>query len=362
MQSLILWCVRTLFVSVLLFGCKTKTTTVTKTQAEVRTNDAFVKGMYLKIDVNDPKAVFNHVFSSLPDSVTVFPSENVFYFKAPMLGKTYEGTITLYPHDRDSGILGFGYVNRMEQRVVQKHFEMAGASYNFTAKDGLQLSKINKNCYSVTYKDKTVFFNLNPLPEKVPETLQLNNSEAWVASTFDESGVQFHLIFNKAVNTFYWLLNDAVFVPESFHPISSNLVIGDRTEFVFYADTIRQRKVLVGVQLENVMQNNWYDGPFDHLPDNLIQEGKINLMPYLELCYPSYKGKIDKFGHFLSNRGTRIPIAAYLVYDKLQQLSFIDSLRKTKLPEDSFLFKITQQGFDVPLNYYDNSETYIKNK
>lgn len=328
--------------------------------APLYTNEQYINGQFTKVTVDSPKEVFNYVYQSLPDEVTVYPSENVYYFRTPLFGKNYDGTITFYPRDRDSGRLGFGYVNRMEHRDIQKYFKMSGGSYDFTEKDGLLLKKINNNEYTIDYHNKKVRFKLYVLPDTAPASLKLMPQEEWVTSTFDESGLQFHVVFNKSINHLYWVLNEAAFVPESFHPVSPHLLLGDRTEFVFYNDSARRRKILVGVNGANVMQNNWFDGPFDHLSDNRIYEGKLNMQPYLEKHYPSYKGKIDNYGHFIQKKGNRVALGPYIVYFNLQDFAFIETLEKTEPDKDRFFFQITQQKYDVPDDYYDFSKSAIK--
>lgn len=331
-----------------------------KKSVPLYTNEQYVNGLFARISIDSPKEVFNYIFQSLPDEVTVYPSENVYYFRTTLLGKIYDGTITLYPRDRDSGRLGFGYVNRMEHRTMQKYFQMTGGSYDFEEKDGMDIKKINNNEYNVSYKNKDVLFKLHVLADTAPSSLKLLPSEEWVASTFDESGLQFHLLFSKKTNHLFWVLNESVFVSESFHPVSPHLFIGDRTEFIFFNDTARKRKILVGVNGENVMQNNWYDGPFDHLADNRIHEGKLNLKPYLEKHYPDYIGKIDNYGHFISKKGSRVALAPYMVYFSLQDLAFIEKEWKAGGDEDQLFLVMTQQQYDVPKDYYNFKNTFIK--
>ncbi|MBL7728199.1 MAG: hypothetical protein JNM68_10950 [Dinghuibacter sp.] len=343
-----------------LTGCAKKNTTDKRLMSF--NNSQFIEGLYTRVQTDSPREVFNYIFSSLPDEVTVYPSENVFYFRNTFMGKTYDGTITLYPRDRDSGRLGFGYVNRKEDRRTQKYYELKGGSHDFTVKDGLLLKKQDTHTYLAEYRDKKVLFRLHVLPDTAPRSLKLLPVEKWVMTTFDESGLQFHAIFNEQVNKFYWVLNEAAFVPESFRPVSTNMYIGDRTEFVFYRDTLRNRKILVGVNGENVMQNNWYDGPFDHLADNRIYAGKLNLKPMLEKHYPSYKDKIDNYGHFIGKTGTRVALAPYTVYFSVQDMQFVDSLAKIKTNESDFLSQITVQQYDVPDGYYNFGESVIMPK
>jgi len=225
-------------------------------KSSLQTNEAFVRNLYTGLDRKKPKAVFNHIYELLPEEVTVYPSENVYYFRFQALGKTMDGTITLYAHQRDSGLLGFGYVQRMEFKSRQKDFPIEGGFHDFTNKDSLQLKKQNDYTYTVDYRGKRVVFKLHQLSENPPEKMKLTQEEELVSPTFDESGLQFYLVFNKKAKRLFWVLNEDEFVPESFHPVGKHLVAGDRTEFVFFNDSIHKRKILVGVEGENVMQNN----------------------------------------------------------------------------------------------------------
>lgn len=318
---------------------------------EIYTQDGFVHGLYTDVLPDSPRQVFAHVFKSLPAEITIYPSENIYYLRFTLMGKTYSGTITLYPDQRDSGKLGFGYVDRMENKFRQKYYPLRGGSYDFSAADGLNLKKRSDNRYEAVFEGKKLTFNLHPLPDSMPPGIQLAPDEEWVASTFDESGLQFHLLFHRKISRLFWVLREDIFVPESFHRISPSLLSGDRTEFVFYLDSIYSRKILVGVEGENVMQNNWYDGPFDHLPDNRIYSRRLNLQPYLELHDPSVKGKINTFGHFLHKPG-RLAVAPYKVYFSLNEMYFADSLSRQPVSREVWLKAVTEQDFNIPADFY----------
>jgi len=62
-----------------------------------------------EINLSDYKQVFSYLFENMPEEITVYPTENYFYFKFPYSGKVIGGTINLGADDRDKGILGFGY-------------------------------------------------------------------------------------------------------------------------------------------------------------------------------------------------------------------------------------------------------------
>ncbi len=73
------------------------------------TNEAFINGLYMGLDLTDQREVFRFVFSQLDDEVTVYPSENYYYFAFTARGKTLAGSISLFPEDRDSARVGFGW-------------------------------------------------------------------------------------------------------------------------------------------------------------------------------------------------------------------------------------------------------------
>lgn len=319
----------------------------------ITTNEHFIRNLYTEIDMSDPKQVFRYIYRQLDDEVTIFPSENIYYLKFTMLGKIYYGTITMYVEDREKRVLGFAYVNREEHKSRQKHFPMKGDFYNFGSKDGLEMKKIDEFTYTVTYLGKTVTFHLFNDGIKPPQKARLRPDEVFVGPSFDESGLRFFLIYNKTVSRLYWVLNEDGFVPETFYNLSDNILIGDRTEFAFYNDRENNRKIMVGVEGENVLQNNWYDGPFDQLPDNYVKTGQLRVQEYLEGHYPYYKDKIDKYGNFLGKEGSRVAVAPYKVYFTHRDLDFIDSLKNTGMQPPALYEAITEQVFDVPESYFD---------
>lgn len=316
------------------------------------TNETFINNLYTEVDMKNPKDVFRYVYMQLADEVTIFPSENIYYVKFALFGKIHYATLTMYVEDREQGILGFGYVNREEHKSRQKHFPMLGGSHDFGKKDGLIMKKIDEFTYSTTYLDKTVVFHLFNDGINPPKKAKLRSDEEFVGPTFDESGLRFFLVFNKTVNRLYWVLNEDGFVPETFYQYSDNVVIGDRTEFAFYDDKENSRKIMVGVEGENVLQNNWYDGPFDQLPDNFVKVGQLEVQKYLEKHYSFYKGAIDKYGHFKGKKGSRIAVAPYIVYFKQDELRFVDSLKTLNMSTPVFYEEITHQAFNVPESYY----------
>ena len=319
-------------------------------------NEKFINDLYKKLDLNDPKEVFRYVFSRLDDNVVIYPTENYYYFTFPINGKVIWGSMSLFANNRDSGILDIGYmekVDRLDQ--IKSDFVPVGGGANFTAKDGVSIKKIDDFNYSITFEGKTVIFELNNIGLTPPRTLA--NNETFVGPSFDESGLKFFLIFNADGQHLYWILNEDGFVPEGFTSYTDNIVIGNRTGFAFYVDKEYNRKILIGVDGFNVLQNNWYDGPFDQMPDNYVYTGKIETKKYLEASYPSISGSIDKYGNYLGEEGARIAVAPYLIYFNKEDLnSTIESCKAEK----AFYSCITQQIFVLPETFYGESSSPIQ--
>lgn len=315
-------------------------------------NEAFINELYHDLDTEDAMEVFRFVFSRLDDEVTVYPTENYYYFQFYARGKWYLGTICLPAHSRDQGVLEFSYVERVDKFRQHKRPDRGGGA-DWTATDGVHVDKLSDFKYAVTFEDRTVQFRLNDVGLDPPRKARLLPDEEYVGPSFDESGLKFFLLFNRSTSHLYWILNEDGFVPEHFTPYSDDVVIGDRTEFAFYLDRENHRKILVAVHGLNVMQNNWYDGPFDQMPDNFVYTGQIDVKPYLEASYPEYRGRIDRYGRYLDDPGSRIAVANCFVYFSKKELDFVDRYKKTAQSKSEFYTLITQQIFHVPKDLGD---------
>lgn len=290
-------------------------------------NETFVHDLYAKVDIKNPDAVFALVFSKLKDEVTVYPSENYFYWSFNANGKPIWGNFRLDAVDRDKGILHVGYFEYDENAKFQ---DRDGFDKDFGPKDGVIVKKVERFVYAVTYKGRTVRFRLHDVGMAPPRKAKLRSDEAYVGPVFDESGIKFFLIFNKTVKHFIFMLNEDGFVAETFRPIKGKpIAIGRRTGFAYYLDREYTRKILIAVNGVNAQRNNYYDGPFDQLPDNYVDQ--TNIRKYIVMAYPEYKGKIDKFGGYLDQKGARVAINPYFIYYDEEQLSFVGSCAKTHL-------------------------------
>lgn len=291
------------------------------------TNEDFINALESKVDLSNPKEVFRLVFASLRNEVSVYPTENYYYFEFVTKGKLIKGNIGLFANNRDKGELNFGYEEAPAYNDVKE--EIVGEA-TLSAQDGVKVKTLTPFRYAVTFQEKTVIFNLNQIEQKLPERIHLTQDEVFVGHSFDESGLKFLLVFNRKLNHLFWVLNDEKAMPETLTALTDEISIGSRTAFAFYNDNANARKILIGVSKDEVKKNSWYDGPFDQLPDNYIATDQIEVKKYMEAAYPYAKGEIDKFGISLVNPESRIAISSYLEYRNTSDLKEMIEAAKKK--------------------------------
>src|SRR3989338_3073747 len=299
------------------------------------TNEKYIQGLYNNLDLNDSMSVFRYVFTSLESNITVYPTENYFYFRFPAHGKMIWGSFSLSADTRDQGVFGFGYSEHNEDPNIADVWPRVGGGKELVAEDGVFVQKINDFTYSVTFENKTVIFHLNDVGLQLPQRFKLLPQENYVGPIFDESGIQLYLIFNKNVSHLYDVLNEDQFVPETFVQYTDDILIGSRTRFAFYDDKENNRRILIGVKGEDTLKNNWNDGPHDQMPDNYVYTGQIETQPYFEAHY-QLQGKIDKYGNYINQTGVRVAVAPYRVYFKEEELLFIDYCKSINATQDQF--------------------------
>lgn len=279
------------------------------------------------LDVHNPNAVFEAVFQALPSKVTVYPTESYYYFSFPHNGIIYAGNIRFDAWDQFDGKVHFAYFPEYAywRRQSDPVYKKLGPD------DGLQVTKVNKFDYKITYKQKTVDFEIPDLSNVKPAPEMVRADETFLGPIWDESGVQFFLLFNKSAKTFLYLLNDKPKM-DQYEPseVSPHITVGNRTSFVFYKDKLGDRQILIGVYVGNTQLNNYFDGPFDQLPDNYIQGDA--LIDALLLIDPSMKGHVDRYGSVPSGE-VRYAITTYKYYASVDDLKpIIDCADKTDDP------------------------------
>ncbi len=263
-------------------------------QLKVHTNQQMIEELLEPndLDVKDPNAVFEAVFDALPSKVTVYPTESYYYFTFSSKGVVYAGNIRFDAFDQFDGKVHFAYANEYAywRRPLEPVYKKMGPD------DGVQVIQVNKFLYKISFKGKTIEFALPDLSNVKPAPGVLRADEVYIGPSWDESGVQFFLVFNKTAKTFLYLLNDTPKM-DQYGPstLSSAVTVGNRTSFVFYKDKLVDRQILMGDFIGHTMMNDYFDGPFDQLPDNYVQ-GNALLDAILEV-EPGMKGqKADRYG------------------------------------------------------------------
>ncbi|MDZ4791625.1 MAG: hypothetical protein SGJ17_10560 [Hyphomicrobiales bacterium] len=312
------------------------------TAPRLKTHQSYIEDLMREapLDIADPLAVFGYVFASLAERVKVYPTENYYYFSFIHRGVTYHGNIRLDASDRDAGFVNFGY---FEEYALWR----AGAEVTYrhlSAKEGVKVEKLARLSYRVSFNGKSIVFDLNDLSGVKPPEGMLNANETYIGPVFDESGMQFFLVFNKDAKVFHYILNEKVKNPEIFEQAKNfpNVTIGRRTSFAFYKDK-RERQILVGVHESNSFLNNYYDGPFDQLPDNFL-EGDV-LKTAIATVLPDYADKIDRFGA-VSN-SDRYAISPYMYYATEGDLGYFDDCINDKSqPEAAYYQCFNAEAFN----------------
>ena len=261
------------------------------------------------VDIKDPMAVLAYVLGSLPGRVTVYPTENYYYFKFVHAGVPIAGNLRLDPRDRDKGKVYFGYY---EDNADWKKdgFEQA---LELDGTHNVLVERVEHLVYRIAYQGTSVLFALNDVSQVKPPPGALGPDERLIGPVFDELAVRFFLVYNSKAKVFHYILDETAQVPDEPEPSrrSDRILIGKRTGFAYYRDHRLDRKILIGVFEQNVRLNNYFDGPFDQLPDNFI-DGETLRQAIVD-SDPEVKGKIDRLGYF-QDGDSRYAISPYMQY------------------------------------------------
>ncbi|HET7679444.1 MAG TPA: hypothetical protein VFK79_04840 [Xanthobacteraceae bacterium] len=297
------------------------------------THQSYVEDVLRKstLQIDDTKAVFAFVLGSLPDRVKVYPTENYYYFRFVHNSTPYAGNIRLATENRDQGLVHFAFSADFAEWKGEDavHYQLLGA------KDGVTVEKLEPLLYRVSYGPKTVVFELNNLSTVAPPASLLAADERYIGPVFDDSAVRFFLVYNTKLKLFHYILDESALTDTFVRTTASDrIVIGKRTGMAFYRDHRIERKILIGIFEGNARVNNYFDGPFDQLPDNFIQ-GESLRSALLEVA-PELKGRIDRFGASPDGQ-TRFMISPYLHYrDEEDLLIFHDCAENKELAAELY--------------------------
>ncbi len=285
---------------------------------QLETNEAYVENVVRRsrLVITDPMAVFDLVLQSLPDRVKVYPTENYYYFNFVFNGTPYAGNIKFDPRDRDKGKVQFSYYPALTQwndRMKRDVFFVLDSAR------GVAVERVESLVYRVTYAEKSVIFVLNDLANVKPPHSALAPDETFLGPSFDKSAMRFFVVYNTRLRIFHFILDETVKVADDLVrlPRTDQILLGRRTGFAFYRDHRTDRKILIGVFEPNSRINNYFDGPFDQLPENFI-EGKSLRRAMIE-SDPNAKGQIDRLGNYTTGGG-RFLVHPYMLYRRTTDL------------------------------------------
>jgi hypothetical protein len=275
------------------------------------TNEAMVVDVTrpVDLDLKNPMAVLAYVLRSLPPRVTVYPTENYYYFKFVHAGVPIAGNFRFDPRSRDQGKVYFGY--------YEDYADWRGDGFeqpaDLDSSRDVTIERVRDLLYRVTYQGITVEFALNDLSQVRPPSGLVGPNERFIGPVFDESGVQFFLVYNSKAKVFHFILDETRRTSDQLDAMRGydRILIGKRTGFAYYRDHRIDRKILIGAFEPNVRLNTYFDGPFDQLPENFI-EGETLREAIIDV-EPELSGKIDRLGHFEGDEA-RFAIMPYMAY------------------------------------------------
>jgi hypothetical protein len=217
--------------------------------------------------------------------------------------------------------------------------------------DGVAVRRRAPLDYEISYRGKTVSFQLHDLPQTLPTGMGLLESEIFVERVADESGYRFVLLFDRVAHAFRFALDESVEVPDSLRLLEPGVAVGQRTGFAFYEDQERRRRILIGVDADNMRRNNYYDGPFDQLADNFVPAGLRDMM---EEAYPYARGRLDFRGMFCETGGqrgsSRLALTPFVTYNSIAELRGFLAASRSRCREAACLLTVLTRDYkqDVP--------------
>lgn len=286
------------------------------------TNEEIIRASREQVlDLDNIRAVFDSVFASLHDAVTVYPTENYYYFKFFTNSREIWGNLRFDSIDREEGKLSFAY---FEVQNLHDYYLEGGKTWHhiYTADEGVVLKKEAPLVYTVSANGRTVTFHLNNLTQEVPAGMTLRPTEEFVSRNCDESGFELVLVFDRQKKGFRYILDESQPLPDLLRAFGKDIWLGARSGFAFYQEPDLGRKMLIAVNSYNVEVNNYFDGPFDQLGDNFIKPEIFEKQ--LMAAYPFYRGKVRGRGDFVDEKGARISsrilVSPYFAYAHVREI------------------------------------------
>jgi len=283
--------------------------------SDIAFNQNFIESVNSKsIYINNFNRVLSFVISKMDDNITVYPTEGYYYFEFMNNGEKIRGNLRFDFIDRDKGEATFAYFKEINRSNNKYFFKV------LNRKNGFILTKTDKFKYHLKYKNFKKDITIYDAKKELANLPKFLKNENYIGPIFDESGIRFHFVYDNVAKTFLYILNTTLGFSETYSAIDrdNNLLIGNRTKFIYFNDKKRKRYILVGVEKKNIDSNSYYDGPFDQLPDSFM-DGK-KLKSYIIDYDPSVKNLITDFGIYKNEITSRYAVESYLEYTNKNEL------------------------------------------
>jgi hypothetical protein len=269
-------------------------------------------------DINNVDKTLVAVMQHLPHEVQIFTTEQYSYFTFTHEGVEYQGNIRI--EDKGNPRVFFTYFPRGATWLP----DPAGYDKIYEGNSILKIEKTEPFSYRLTVAGIDRIFKQIDVSKENPPAKLLKIDEVFLGQVHDDSGVWFFLVFDKKAKTALYLLNEKhgpvdILVParNSVDNKWVRLFIGQRTGYVYWQEIEPERKRLVGVYLDNIERNNYFDGPFDQLPDSY--SGPMTIKQVFQQVKPNQAKNMDEHGNFINAPGFRASIDAYLAYQSLNE-------------------------------------------
>lgn len=260
--------------------------------------------------------VLRKLLDACSHGVTVYPTENHYYFRMNIGGRHIAGNLCLPVSERDQGVAYLAYydlVNGVTDSVSQLERVV-----RLSKSTNVDVRKAGKNRYVISAYGSSAEFKINDVQWTRDQVPLGSESETAVAPYIDESGIRFDLVFYETTNSFFYQTSQSLMPSNDrllYRP--SGLVFHPRSGFLFFSDPVIERLVLIAVSNDSVLKNDWYDGPCDQTPENLMFSNDVQLLRYVLKVNPSLMSKMDQLGVYSEDKSSRLAIASYDRYSNI---------------------------------------------
>lgn len=277
-------------------------------QGKVFLNSDYIKGMAICEDTTF-NGTIKYILKVLPETIRVYPTENYYYFIVPYCGNLLKGNMKFDFFYGNTYLVRIGYESYANISIINN---IKIDTFKFKEWKIKQIDKLSPEGTFTNVRisieigdtliDKIVsFFSLPMKYAKFPDSYKI------IFNTMDESGFIFTLTYNEDINNFVWFLNDRQFIRFKINKYKGPIYFEPISGFLFAK--VNKKYVLVGVPLLNVVENNWWDGPFDQLND---RSWNPQIKKYIQKVYPSLGSEVDIYLYKEDKR--RVTTASYLRY------------------------------------------------